>query len=162
MEIYLIRHGIAVERSIYVRDTERPLTEKGINKTTKVAQKLLEIGITFEYILTSPLVRAYKTAEILKNVGIAKDITTYEPLQPGGDIQRWLQWLSNNYSKNSKIALVGHQPDLGHWAEMLVFGSIRNQLVLKKAGIIGINITNKIEPIGNSELFLLTSPKWFI
>ena len=162
MEIYLIRHGIAVERGIYLKDAERPLTDEGIAKTNKVAQRLLDIDVKFEYILTSPLVRAYQTAEILKNVGLGKEIITYEPLQPGGDIQLWLKWLSNNYSEDSKIALVGHQPDLGHWAEMLVFGSIIDQVVLKKAGIVGIRITNKIEPIGNSELFLLTSPKFLI
>ena len=162
MEIYLIRHGIAAERGTYTKDGERPLTEKGINKTTKVAQKLLDIGVTFEYILSSPLVRAYQTAEIFKNVGLGKQITLYEPLAIGGDIQLWLQWLNDNYNKEYQIALVGHQPDLAHWAEILVFGNICNRFMLKKAGIIGIKIPNKTEPIGNSELFLLTSPKWFI
>lgn len=162
MEVYLIRHGIAAQRGTYAKDAERPLTKKGISKTTKVAEKLLDIGITFEHILSSPLVRAYQTAEILKNVGLGKQIMLHDPLAIGGDIQLWLEWLANNYDEEIKLALVGHQPDLAHWAEMLVFGDICDRLTLKKAGIIGINITNKLKPIGNSELFLLTSPKWFI
>lgn len=162
MEIYLIRHGIAAERGTYAKDGERPLTEKGISKTTKVAQKLLDRGITFEHILSSPLVRAYQTAKILKNTGLGKQIKLHEPLAIGGDIQLWLQWLSNNYNNEHKIALVGHQPDLTNWAEMLVFGSIQDRFILKKAGIIGIKILDKIKPIGNGELFLLTSPKWFV
>lgn len=162
MEIYLVRHGIAAEKGLYSEDAKRPLIEKGINKTTSVAQRLLEIGMTFEDILSSPLVRAYQTADILKKVGLGKKITLNESLAPDGDIQLWLQWLSNNFNDTYKIALVGHQPDLSNWAEMLIFGSIKEQLVLKKSGIIGIKITDKIDPIGNSELFLLTSPKWFI
>lgn len=162
MEIYLIRHGIAVERGIYTQDRERPLTEKGITKTTKVAQKLLDIGIIFEHILTSPLVRAYQTAEILKNVGLSKTISIHEPLAPGGEIQLWLQWLSNHYHEAKRIALVGHQPDLGNWTEMLILGEIKDQIVVKKAGIIGVKMTDNQKIIGNNELFLLTSPKWFI
>jgi len=60
------------------------------------------------------------------------------------------------------LALVGHQPDLGNWAETLVWGYAKEKLVLKKAGVIGINIPDTGSPIGKSELFLLTSPKWVI
>ena len=162
MEIYLIRHGIAVQRGTYPQDAERPLTDKGIAKTTKVAQRLADMGVTFEYLLSSPLVRAYQTAEIIQKAGLSKGITVNETLAPNGDLQTWLQWLSHNYHEEHKVALVGHQPDLGNWAEMLIFGKIKEQLIVKKAGIAGINITNKTEAIGNSELFLLTSPKWFI
>jgi phosphohistidine phosphatase len=162
MEIYLLRHGIAAEKGIYTRDSERPLTEKGIVKTTKVAQHLLSLDIFFNHILSSPLVRAYQTAEICKKIGLGAEITLNKSLAPDGDIQIWLRWLLDNYNETHKIALVGHQPDLGNWAEMLVIGKIKERLVLKKAGIIGIKITDKMKPIGNSELFLLTSPKWFV
>ncbi|MEM7594948.1 MAG: phosphohistidine phosphatase SixA [Cyanobacteria bacterium P01_A01_bin.83] len=162
MEIYLIRHGIAVTKGIYSQDAERPLTDKGIAKTKLVAQRLFDIGVTFEYLLSSPLVRACQTAEILQRAGLSKEITISKFLSPNGNIHNGLQWLFNNYNEDYKIALVGHQPDLGNWASMLIFGDIKEQLIVKKAGIIGINITNKSEPIGNSELFLLTSPKWFI
>jgi len=58
--------------------------------------------------------------------------------------------------------LVGHQPNLGNWAEMLVWGTIKNKIIVKKAGIIGLSIPDQEMPIGNSELFLLTSPKWLL
>lgn len=162
MEIYLVRHGIAAEKGLYPQDAERPLTEKGINKTTKVAQRLLSLDVHFNFILSSPLVRAYQTAEILTKIGLGREITINESLAPEGKIESWLQWLSNNFNETQKIALVGHQPDLGYWAEMLVFGSIKENLILKKSGIVGIKTTNKSNPIGNSELFLFTAPKWFI
>lgn len=68
MELYLIRHGIAAERGTYPKDEERPLTEKGRAKTQKVAQRLYALGLRFDFILTSPLVRARQTAEILKKL----------------------------------------------------------------------------------------------
>ena len=162
MQIYLIRHGIAAERGTYADDTKRPLTEKGIVKTKKVAQKLIEKGITFDYLLSSPFVRAYQTAEILKNAELCQKILIHEPLKQGGNINVWIEWLKNHFNDEHKIALVGHEPDLTSWAEMLVYGFLREKFVLKKAGIIGLKIENNANPIGNCELFLLTAPKWFI
>ena len=164
MEIYLIRHGIAAERGTYDNDDERPLVAKGIGKTQKVATKLQSIGVEFDLILSSPLVRAFQTAEILLKAGLSSTLDTFTALKPGGSIQDWLQWLEAIKAQNSlnQLALVGHQPDLGNWTEMLVWGSIRNQIIVKKAGILGLRLPDSKEIIGNSELFLLTSPKWFI
>jgi phosphohistidine phosphatase len=164
MEVYLIRHGIATERGTYQNDDERPLIEEGRIKTKKVAEKLLSLGVKFDLILTSPLVRAYQTAEILAKVGLGKKIEILPALAPDGDIYQWLKWYSSFFSAHphSKLALVGHQPDLGNWAEMLVWGSIREQIIVKKAGLIGLKIPDLDNPLGKSELFLLTSPKWLI
>jgi phosphohistidine phosphatase len=164
MEVYLIRHGIAAERGTYTNDEQRPLVEKGRIKTKQVAEKLLTINLKFDRILTSPLTRAHQTAEILQKVGLTNQIEIFEPLAPDGDIERWLEWYSQFSEPNSdcKLALVGHQPDLGNWAEMLVWGTVKEQIVVKKAGIVGINVPKIDNPLGKSELFLLTSPKWLI
>lgn len=164
--VYLIRHGIAVDRGIYENDKERPLTEKGRKKTTKVAKQIHEIGVTFDVILTSPLVRAIQTAEILQEVGLTKTLESFPPLAPGGDIREWLAWWQSWQQETNphegSIALVGHQPDLGNWAELLVWGNSQQKLVLKKAGVIGLNCPENDSPLGISELFLLTPPKWLL
>ena len=164
MELYFIRHGIAVDRGTYNNDEERPLTEKGRDKTTQVARRLCEIGLRLDLILTSPLVRAVQTAEILKQVGLGDRLENFPHLAPNGDLQSWVNWyLEERYNQNrSSIALVGHQPNLGNWAETLVWGKSEEKLTLKKAGAIGVRLPEKINPIGNSELFLLTSPKWLL
>lgn len=164
MEIYLIRHGIAAERGTYSNDDERPLIPQGIKKTQKVASKLQSIGIKFDVILSSPLVRAFQTAEILLQAGLSSNLETFTPLEPRGKIEDWLQWLQlkQNHNYPDTLALVGHQPDLGNWTEMLVWGAIRNQIIIKKAGIVGLRISNSKNILGNGELFLLTSFKWFI
>lgn len=161
-EIYLIRHGIAAERGTYANDEQRPLIDKGIKKTTQVAQKILATGVKLELILTSPLVRASQTAKILEEVGLSTQTELADFLKPDGNIQQWLEWWQTWQTQkcDRHLALVGHQPDLGNWAEILVYGTIQNQIILKKAGIIGIKPPQIGTPIARSTLFLLTSPKW--
>ena len=161
-EIYLIRHGIAAERTDFENDAARPLTDIGCQKTLKVAQRLQQIGVKFDLILTSPLVRAQQTAKILQEVDLSPKIVEFPPLAPAGDLQDWVNWWSNSrYNKSeSRLALVGHQPDLGNWTEMLVWGTSQGKLAVKKAGVVGVVLPETTTPIGNGQLFLLLSPKW--
>ncbi|WP_420805902.1 SixA phosphatase family protein, partial [Neosynechococcus sphagnicola] len=97
----------------------------------------------FDLILTSPLIRAQQTATILKAVGLSPQMETTPLLAPEGAIAPWLdwfeQWREGNPSPNPrKLALVGHQPNLSHWAEMLVWGTSSGSILLKKAGVIGL------------------------
>lgn len=164
MEVYLIRHGIAADKTKYDDDTGRPLTTEGRKKTEKVAQRLQEMGLSFDLILTSPLLRALSTAEIMQKVGLSSRVEKFAPLAPDGLLQAWIDWwIGSSYNrKGSKLALVGHQPDLGNWAETLVWGSSQEKLVVKKAGAIGLTLPESGTPVGNSKLFLLTSPKWVL
>jgi phosphohistidine phosphatase len=165
MELYLIRHGIAADRQAYANDQERPLTDKGRQKTGKVAKQLRQQGLHFDLILTSPLIRAKETAAILQDADLSSQVEEFTSLAPGGEINTWVSWLKEqqqNTSDNPCVALVGHQPDLGNWAETLVWGEAKEKLVLKKAGVIGLNIPETEIPIGHSELFLLISPKWLL
>ena len=118
MDIYFIRHGIAADPSEYEYDRDRPLTAKGREKTEQVAEKIRRIGVTFDLILTSPLVRAKQTAQILLEVGLTDLVEEFIPLSPGGNLQEFLQtWSESDYGKTEgAIALVGHQPDLTDWA----------------------------------------------
>ena len=165
MELYLIRHGIAAPKEDYAKDEERPLTDKGREKTAKVAKRLYEQNLRFDLILTSPLVRARETAQILQNAGLAAQVEEFTALAPDGHIQEWISWLKQRYPNGSAkdaLALVGHQPDLGNWAETLVWGTAHEKLLVKKAGIIGLDIPDPKSPIGQNELFLLVSPKWLL
>lgn len=164
MEVYLIRHGIAGEKGTYADDEQRPLVKKGRDKTAQVAQRLVSVGLKFDLLLSSPLVRAYQTAEILQQAGLAKTIETFAPLKPDGAIAQWLEWLQQYQLQHpdAKIALVGHQPDLGNWTEMLLWGDIKGQIEVKKSGVIGLKIPQFGTPIARSTLFLHVSPKWLI
>lgn len=164
MELYLIRHGIAADKAAYENDEERPLTEEGRKKTKNVAQQIHERKLDFDLILTSPLVRARETAKILQDIGLSSVVEEFSPLAPDGNIEEWVNWLQQRRqtTNDKSIALVGHQPDLGNWAEILVWGKAQEKLVLKKAGIIGLKLPKTGTPLNQSQLFLLTSPKWLL
>ena len=163
MELYLIRHGIAGEVGTYLNDAERPLTDRGREKTIAVAKRLAEIGLAFDVILTSPLVRARQTAEILVKAKLSDQYLEHESLTPEGDIQSWLEWFHHQPpTDTSCYALVGHQPNLAAWAEVLLWGKMQGKLTLKKAGVIGLTLPVGESPVGKSELFLLSSPRFLI
>src|SRR5262245_2985211 len=67
MNLYLMRHGIAVtaDQPGVESDGERALTPKGIKRMRRAVRGLRRLGISFDAILTSPLVRARQTAEIV-------------------------------------------------------------------------------------------------
>ncbi|MGK7946092.1 MAG: phosphohistidine phosphatase SixA [Microcystaceae cyanobacterium] len=163
-QLYLIRHGIAAERGTYNNDELRPLTKKGQQKTHNIAQRLQEIGIKFDIILTSPLVRAHQTAKILQEMGLSQQIQMMPCLSPQGKLEDWVNWWSNSrYNREeSCLALVGHQPNLGQWSERLIWGQSQDKLVVKKAGLIGLTLSNCSNPIGESELNLLIPPRWLL
>ncbi len=165
MEIYLIRHGIAAEKEAYDNDEERPLTEEGRKKTKQVAKQISDRLLHFDLILTSPLLRAKETATILQDIGLSSQVKEINSLAPNGNIQDWVSWLQawqQNHPGDRCLALVGHQPDLGNWAETLVWGKAQEKLLLKKSGVIGLKLPETETPISRSELFLLTSPKWLL
>lgn len=164
MELYLIRHGIAEERQPDIEDEARSLTKEGRQKTQKVAQKIKQLGIKFDVIVSSPLVRAYQTAEILIETGLSNELEKSTHLAPNGHISSWLNyWLEpKNYPEKAQIALVGHEPDLSHWAEILLWREAKDSLVLKKAGMIGIKLPEIGSPLGRSQMFWLTPPKYLL
>ncbi|MFG6098561.1 phosphohistidine phosphatase SixA [Leptothoe sp. ISB3NOV94-8A] len=159
-QVYFIRHGIAAERGTYVDDHQRPLVDKGIQKTQKIAQRLVSLGLHFDMLLTSPLVRAVQTAKILCEAKLALDYQLFPPLAPEGCLQHWLSWLESWQSEVPKsLALVGHKPDLSQWAQQLVQGNSNDRWVFKKAGIIGLTLPDAQSAIGNSQLFWLAPPR---
>lgn len=159
----MIRHGIAVDRQDEADDAQRPLTPKGIKKTRQVAERLQQVGIQLDLLLTSPLVRAQQTADILYQTGITPQVQVSNYLMPAGDLTEWLDWLQTWRSpEQAALGLVGHQPDLTQWTEQLIWGMPRDGLVLPKAGIIGVNLPEHGSPVGHSELFWLTRPGLFL
>jgi phosphohistidine phosphatase len=162
-QLYLIRHGIAANPNDYGDDRDRPLTAKGQAKTKAVAARLKELGLQFDEIFTSPLLRAQQTAEILLQANLSGQMTIAETLAPRGSFSNWLNERATQLpAVPQTLALVGHEPDLSQWAELLVWGEVQGVLVLKKAGIIGIELPDTTDPVGNSLLIWLTPPRFLL
>lgn len=163
LPLYLIRHGIAIDRELFSgQDSERHLTSQGEKKTQQIAERLVDLGMSCDLILSSPLIRAKQTSEILLNAGLADEIQYHDALAPEGRFGDWLQWLDQwRAQERLGLALVGHEPDLSQWAEVLVWGSSRGALEVKKAGIIGLHLPSG-DPVGQSTLFWLTPPRFLL
>jgi phosphohistidine phosphatase len=125
-QIYFMRHGIAADPQGYANDGDRPLTAKGRSKTQIVAQRLHQLNLHFDEILTSPLVRARQTAEILLEMSLGSQLTISASLAPQGSLRDWLAWL-NAWQQlgHESLILVGHEPDLSQWAELLIWAMSR-------------------------------------
>ena len=121
MEIYLIRHSEAVELSNeIVDDSFRYLSHNGRLKTIEVAGRLRDMNIHFDCILSSPVVRAVQTAELisgtLKHNG---EFMTAIELMGGNSFTRFMQLIKRN-SRFDKVACVGHAPDVNNYAIGLI------------------------------------------
>jgi phosphohistidine phosphatase len=159
LEIYLIRHGLAGQFGDYDDDALRPLTPEGLKKTQKVAQRLKTLGIQFDVVLTSPYTRALQTAIVLQSTGLVETLETLEHLQPDGEIPIVITHLKTLRKTVNRIAIVGHEPDLTHLASQLIFGQDCENLMLKKAGVIGITAPIEGEIMGQCQLFWLVPPR---
>jgi len=169
MYLYLIRHGIAVDSDPFAldqmaNDESRSLTKVGRKKVEQVADRLAKLEITFDLVITSPLVRAQQTADILIDKQISTRLEISEDLKPMGRIESWLMgWNERDpQSSISTIALVGHEPNLSEWAELLMFGKVYHQIILKKGGIISLKFPGNRVAIGMAQLACLISPKYLI
>ena len=139
IELYLIRHGIAAERGPdFPDDTKRPLVQKGVTRLRREAAGLVELGVQFDVVLASPLTRARQTADLLAEaLPNRPPVHTMESLAPGGTPAAFLEELTK-YGKRSRIACVGHEPDLGQLAARLI--GAKRPLEFKKGAVCRIDL----------------------
>src|SRR5208282_56397 len=99
MNLYLVRHGLAIDRTDpnCPPEVERYLTREGIKKTREVAEGVRAIGAEPTAFLTSPYVRAAQTAEIFADVfGFAREkIRQSLVLRPGSSPPDFLKELAH-------------------------------------------------------------------
>jgi len=140
-ELYLVRHAIAAERGPeWPDDTKRPLTERGIARFAEAVKGLRRLDVSIEEVFTSPLVRATQTADLLANGLDGKpSMKILEALAPGHSPASVLTNLAKA-AKRRRIALVGHEPDLGELAAHLL--GANRALPFKKGGVCRIDVGN--------------------
>lgn len=114
MLLYLIRHGIAIDRSDPKSppEAERPLTAKGVQKTRAAALGLAELGAKPDVFLSSPYVRAVQTAEIFAEAfGFSPEkIRFTEALKPAANPAEIVKEIQRIRAK--EIACFGHAPHM--------------------------------------------------
>lgn len=158
MRVILFRHGPAESRDAarWPDDSQRPLTERGAERTREAASGLTRLEPTIGAILTSPYVRAHATARVLRQRIDDARVTTLDALRPGGSWRRILAALAER-RPDETVVLVGHEPDLGKLTGLLVFGAPA-PLPMKKAGACAIEFVGT-PAAGNGRLLWFLPPR---
>ena len=140
-ELYLIRHGVAEERGErWPDDSKRPLSDDGMVRFRKAARGFAQLGTTLDVVLTSPLVRARQTAEIVAQAFAARPpVVLSDALAPGGTYESLLADIAKQ-ARQDRLALVGHEPGIGQLAARL--SGSRRPLEFKKGAICCIDFEN--------------------
>jgi phosphohistidine phosphatase len=156
-ELYLIRHGQAEERGdAWPDDSKRPLTAEGMARLRKSARGLARLGVSFDVILTSPLVRTRQTADVVASVYEPRPhVVVAESLAPGVSHHAVLTDLEK-HARRTRIALVGHEPGIGELAARLA-GS-RHPIVFKKGAFCRIDV-DALPPPGPGTIRWFLTPK---
>jgi phosphohistidine phosphatase len=137
--LYLVRHAVAADRGEeWPDDSKRPLTERGISRFREAAAGLKALDADIDEIFTSPLVRARQTADLLAAALEPRPpVKLLEALAPGYGAAAVMAQLAK-VARRRRIALVGHEPDLGELAAHLI--GARRALPFKKGGICRIDV----------------------
>ena len=143
MDVYVLRHGMADERDYrkYPDDDLRPLIPEGIDKLSKQAKGLKSIGFSVDVVISSPLVRAVQTAEVvMAGLGIAGDLAYSEALAPEVHPYLLLEELATKYSAVDRVMVVGHEPHMSSFVSMVMSGDPNGMIRLKKGALCKLRI----------------------
>ena len=136
MNLYIVRHGIAVEVGVggVRRDADRCLSDEGRQKTLAVGQGLKNLGVKPEVLLTSPLVRARETAELIASVHHpALPVEISDSLAPGGDFMELVRSLNERTA--AEVMWVGHMPEVYEWVSLFIGGGTNLSFTFKRAAV---------------------------
>jgi phosphohistidine phosphatase len=150
VKLYVMRHGPAEAASLTGRDGDRALTLEGRDRTRSVARAILEADEAPLSIVSSPLVRALQTAEIVaaitnleERVRATKDsggatgvVEVRREMAPGGDVLGLVHELGRAGRK--RLMIVGHEPDLSSLVVELVARHLPQGML--KAMVVGIKM----------------------
>lgn len=138
-EIYLVRHAVAAERGKeWPDDTKRPLTERGIHRFKQEVAGLRRLDVAIQEIISSPLVRAKQTADLLAAGLSGKPVVRIlKALEPGHSPSTVMHQVAR-LARRHRIAIVGHEPDLGELAAHLLGAS--RPLPFRKGSICRIDM----------------------
>jgi phosphohistidine phosphatase len=158
MILYLVRHGIAVDRADPKSppEAERPLTATGVQKTRSAALGLRALGVKPDVLITSPYVRAAQTAEIFAEaLGFSLEkIRVSDALKPSANPAEILKEIAHLRAKEA--ACFGHAPHLDLMISQLA-GARGAFTELKKAGVACFE---QVSPHGRWELRWILTPKF--
>jgi phosphohistidine phosphatase len=157
MELYLLRHGIAEERSATGRDADRILTDEGREKLRRVLKRAASAGVSPSLVISSPYKRALETAEIaaseLRYEGKILRVGSLTPDSSPPSV--WSE--IREHRDESAILLAGHEPLFSATVAHLL-GSTHEMVEFRKASLLRIDI-HSFGPAPQGVLQWMITPK---
>jgi phosphohistidine phosphatase len=139
-ELYLLRHAHAGDRSTYDGlDATRPLSEKGERQSNRLGPFLASVGFVPDAIISSPKVRAYRTAELVAlhlGLPVGIDPRLGEALEPED-----LDAILTEAGDPARPVLVGHDPD---FSQVLGWLANADGLTMKKGAFARVDVRGPV------------------
>ncbi len=152
MRLYLIRHAPALPSGTPgIPDEERPLTPRGDRKWKRAARGLARALKRPDALLSSPLPRAWRTAEIAAAAWRGPRPEPADVLA-SGNLEEWEALLATR-SALACVALVGHEPHLSSLLARLIGGDAA-RLPFKKGGVAVVDLPGRLLEGGTLLAFL--------
>lgn len=155
LKLYLLRHGEAGSRQDWRGDdSERPLTAAGKKRMKREAAGIRKLQLPLDIIISSPLVRARQTAEIVaKAHGSPARLVTDGRLRPGFGPKQLAALLAAHRDATG-LMLVGHEPDFSQTISHVTGGG---RLTMKKGALAYVEVEGRAAVKGT--LVWLIPPK---
>ena len=135
MDLFVLRHGKAGQSSDGSDDRKRALTADGKDEMRKVGKWMRSKKFGFTVIATSPLTRAYETADIIARSLDQKDrLAVWEELAPGGDLET-ICYHAAQHGEDAAVLLTGHEPLLSMLISRIIAGNDTVSIILAKGGL---------------------------
>lgn len=151
MLLYFLRHADASPDA--GSDFDRVLTPKGLEQAEKVGKFCTRCGLAPEIILTSPVVRARQTAEIVASRLGGVELIHCHWLACGMSPETCLSELKG-FERFSSLLLVGHEPDFGETLAALIDLNCPSGLKVRKASLSAVEIPHLKPAVGELQFSL--------
>jgi phosphohistidine phosphatase len=159
MLLYLMRHGIAEDRSLTGGDAGRQLTQRGTLRTAVVAKGLDKLEVRFDRIISSPYVRARQTAEIIARIiRYEGEIMEDRRLVPEARFEEVSDLIRENHDAEA-LLFTGHEPSMSGIISGLCAGG-QLMIEVKKTSVTAIEI-ERLRPQVAGTLLWALPPKVF-
>jgi phosphohistidine phosphatase len=153
MRLLIVRHASAVPRGTPgIPDDERPLTPEGEERFREAAAGLARLVDRPDTILTSPLPRARRTAEIAAEAW-GRVAPAPLPALADGELSALTARLSA-CPEDSTVAIFGHEPHVSELLARLLGTDEDDRLAFKKGGAALVDLPGKLEEGGRLLWFL--------
>ena len=139
VRLHLLRHAHAGDSAEWIGDDDlRPLTSKGRKQAERLGRFMCEHGIRPDVIVSSPLVRAQQTAELVAG---ELDMTVRRDARLASGFGRRELWALMDELGAREPLLVGHDPDL---SALLAYLIDAPNVPMKKGSLATVDLETRL------------------